>query len=321
MLFLKRGAFLLLLLFFVVPPACSQTSNRLLEECRLSWYRYDASLPLNPVIKPLDTASTGVRYLLTYSSIHNQQVPAILALPKQGKPPYPVVLVMHGAGGNKDSSYIKASAEMLNGIGCAALSIDALYCGDRKRPGFSGDIFLPNSFTARDAWVQTVVDLRRAIDYLQTRPDIDKRRIGYLGFSMGAMLGAVLGGVDARVRALCLAVPGGGFVTIAKHIASYPLLRAHWPITINPQIMRTIQEVANITDPIHYIGRVAPRPLLILTARYDEVIPPAASQALIQAAHNDKNLQVIAVNSGHILNPEVIFTIRDWFEKQFLLSG
>jgi cephalosporin-C deacetylase-like acetyl esterase len=311
----------LLLLAMTITPytyAVSSSAPTFSETCRLAWYQYDTNLPLHPTLKPLDTTSTGIRYTLTYDSIHDQRVTAILALPKQSKAPYPAVIVMHGSGGNKDSSYVKAGAEMLNGIGIAALSIDAQYCGDRKRPERSGDIFLPNSYTARDAWVQTVVDLRRAIDYLQSRPDIAKNRIGYLGFSMGAMLGSVLGGVDRRVAALCLAVPGGGFVQIAEHIAAYPLLRAHWPITINPQVMKIIQSVSQITDPIYYIGRIAPRPMLIFTAKYDEIIPPAASKALIAAARNDKNLRVIEVNSGHILNPEIIFTIRDWFQKHLL---
>lgn len=300
-------------------PVCAiENAASLEQQCRLNWFRYDHDLPLNASLSPLDTTPTGVRYSLTYESVHDQRVTAILAMPLPSKftAPYPAVLLLHGSGGNKDSSYIKASAELLNSVGYAALSIDSQYAGARKRPDRSNDIFLPNSYTERDAWVQTVIDLRRAVDYLQTRKDINSHRLGYLGFSQGAMVGSVFGGVEKRVGVFCLAVPGGALLQVIKHIDRYPVLKAQWPIKITPEVMKIVRNVTQITDPIHYIGGISPRPLFIITAKYDEIIPAESSAALIKAARIDPKLVVKQINSGHILNPEVIFTIREWFQKE-----
>lgn len=285
------------------------------ETARLAWYAYDAALPLNAVLKPMDTSRVSTRYRLDYDSVHDQRVSAIYSLPKGYSGPYPTVLLVHGSGGHKDTSYIKAVGQTLASVGYATLALDTQYHGDRSRPGRGGEIHMPNSFTMRDAWVQSVIDLRRAVDYLQTRPDVDHSRLGYLGFSQGAMLGAVFGGVDMRVGTFCLAVPGGDLMAVIRHIDRYPLLKSYWPTHTTPEMMTTAEAITNITDPIHYIGRIAPRPLFILSAKYDEIIPAEASQAIIAAARSNPNLKVMQIVSGHVLNPTVLFPIRDFFRE------
>ncbi|MDE2127002.1 MAG: alpha/beta fold hydrolase [Armatimonadetes bacterium] len=293
------------------PPATA------IQAMRLSLYAYDASLPLNATLKPMDATATHTRYLLSYDSVHDQRVPAILSLPVGFVAPWPAVILLHGSGGNKDSSYIQWAAEMLNREGYAALSIDTQYCGDRRKPGVSGNVYMPDSYRMRDAWVQTVVDLRRAVDYLDSRSDIAPKHIGFLGFSQGAMLGAVFGGVDRRVSCVCLAVPGGGFVNVVKHIDRYPLLKSYWPEKATPSVMRKVEMIAGVTDPIHYIGRIAPRPLMMIVANQDQVIPPESSAALVAAADSHGHADVERWQSGHILNPNALFDIRAFFEKQF----
>jgi dienelactone hydrolase len=296
--------------FTLPPPADAH------EAARLAWYDYDANLPLNAELKPLDKTRTSIRYRLDYDSVHDQRVPAILAVPNHFSAPYPAVILVHGSGGSKNTDYIRYLSETLTGQGYVALSIDTQYHGDRKRPGRNGEIHMPDSFTMRDAWVQSVIDVRRAVDYLESRDDIDHARIGYLGFSQGGMLGSVVGGVEGRIAAFCLAVPGGGLLDIVRHIDQYPVLKAHWPVKVTPQVMQTIEEVTDVTDPIYYVGRINPRPLLILVATDDEIIPPAASEALIKAAHATPD-QVKRIVSSHVLNPMVLFPIRDFFIAHF----
>lgn len=48
----------------------------------------------------------------------------------------------------------------------------------------------------RDIYIQTVVDLRRGVDLLLSRSDVDPKRIGFLGYSFGAHAGAILAGVE-----------------------------------------------------------------------------------------------------------------------------
>ena len=295
----------------------AQSSTPSADEWRLAFFAYDQKLPLNPTLKPLDSNAVRTRYSLAFDSVHDQRVTTILALPKQFPAPYPTILLVHGSGGDKNTSYIQWISESLTSQGYATLSVDSQYHGDRARPGRSGEIHMPDSYTMRDAWVQSVIDLRRAVDYLETRQDVEKSKIGYVGFSQGGMLGAVFGGVEPRVAAFCLAVPGGGLVNLVKNIDRYPVLKAHWPITITPEVLQRVEEIANVTDPIHYVGRIAPRPFLIIVAKHDEIIPPEASAALLEAAHAKEPEQVKRWASGHILHPGAVFDIRDFFVTHF----
>lgn len=306
------------LLATALTPSYADTKPQqlsLTQYMRRQWYNYDHSLPLHAQVVPFDTLPSAKRYTVTYTSTHDQRVAGILALPIHGKSPFPCILLMHGSGGSKDTSYIKTSSIALTQLGYATFSIDAQYCGARKLPGRNGDIFLPDSYTSRDAWVQTVVDLRRAVDYLQTRQDINGKHIGFLGFSMGAMLGSVFGGVEKRISVFCLAVPGGALEQVVKHLKDYPFLEQHWPVALTPNIMRIVHNVTEITDPVHFVGLISPRPLFIITAKYDQVIPPESSRAFVKAARVDPNLTVQQIDASHVLNPMIIFTIRAWFMK------
>lgn len=296
---------------FTLPPPTDPA-----DALRIAFYQYDRSLPLEEKLSIHDRTSARVRYSLAYDSAHDQRVTALLAVPdsKRFAPPYPAVILVHGSGGHKNTQYIAAASEMLTALGYATLSIDTQYHGDRARPKRSGDIHMPNMFTMRDAWVQSVIDMRRAVDYLESRPDIDRSKIGYLGFSQGGMLGSVLGGVESRISCFCLAVPGAGLLNIVKNIDRYPLIRKNWPVTVTPEVLKTMEEIVNVTDPIYFVGRILPRPLLIIVAKHDEIIPPEASQALIAAAHASERENVRRWESGHVLNPNAMFDVRNFFQ-------
>jgi dienelactone hydrolase len=60
----------------------------------------------------------------------------------------------------------------------------------------------------RELVIQRTKDVRRAVDYLESRPDIDAGRLAFFGLSLGANYGPVVGAVEARFRTLVL-VSGG----------------------------------------------------------------------------------------------------------------
>jgi len=292
---------------FKLPPPADNA-----EALRRAFYAYDSDLPLNATVKKLDETNIRIRYRLDYDSAHDQRVAAIISIPKNATGPMPAILLMHGSGGDKDVNYIHAMSDAMANRGFVTLSIDAQYRGDRVKQGRVNDI-KPDSYTWRDAWVQTVIDLRRAVDYLETRPEVDKKRIGYLGVSMGGILGGILGGVEERVACFALVVPGGGFVELAKNVDKFPNLKAHWPIVVTPEVLKRVEDIANVADPIYFVGRILPRPLLIVVGKHDELIPPEASAAFVTASHADEATQVRRVESGHIPPFPIIFPIREYF--------
>lgn len=270
------------------------------DDIRLALYDIDHSIPLEAVVQPappLKNETTRLkelrtRHLVRFVSACDQRVPCILAIPKKRSPRAPAVILLAGSGGHKDTDYVRITSDMLNTMGIITLSMDAQYHGDRARKGRSGDIHFIQNVTNRDAWVQTVRDLRRCVDYLLSRKDVDPERIGFVGFSQGAMLGATFLGVEPRVKAACLAVPGAGFVEWARRLG------------IASGDTRSLEIGAAMTDPIHFIRRFSPRPLLILAARKDELIPASATEALVGAA--GPGHRVIWYHSGHVLPPNAL---------------
>jgi dienelactone hydrolase len=287
--------------------AMAQAQPPTAESLRLAVYNYDSSLALQPELKLLpdrleSQSALRTRWHLAYDSVHDQRVTAILTIPKKFAAPFPAVILLAGSGGHKDTDYVRIASDLMSTLGYATLSIDAQYHGERSRPGRSGDIHLINSSTNRDAWIQTVIDLRRAVDYLQSRDDIDKSKIGYLGFSQGGMIGGTFIGVEPRIVAACLAIPGGGFLEWGPKVGL-------WKET-TPEL----EANAALTDPIYFIGRFGSRPLLMLSAKRDELIPKYATDALFSAAKDPK--EIVWFDSGHVLPPTALITnVKGFFAK------
>ncbi len=281
------------------------------QALRLALYDYDTKLPLEatlgpaPAVKnePPKLKALRSRDLVKFTSANDQRVTGILALPLSGPKPRGVVILLAGSGGHKDTDYVRLASDMFNSMGLATLSIDAQYHGDRARKGRSGDIHLIHDPTSRDAWIQTVRDLRRSVDYLCSRADVDPSRIGFLGFSQGAMIGGTFIGVEPRIKAACLAVGGAGFVEWAAETGLAPAAASE-----------RLRLGALMTDPIYFVGRFAPKPLLLLAARKDELIPASATERLAGAAGEGKKL--IWYNTGHVLAPNAILVdARGFFEQ------
>jgi poly(3-hydroxybutyrate) depolymerase len=140
-----------------------------------------------------------------------ERVPVLVIRPKleMGDPvKRPVMILLHGTGGNKEGMrpYLDAFAKE----GFVAVAIDARYHGDRA-DGKKGSERYVGAIT--DAWTaahsgkphehpwfyDTCWDLWRLIDYLETRPDVDASRIGMLGISMGGIQTWLAASVDDRV--------------------------------------------------------------------------------------------------------------------------
>ena len=131
-------------------------------------------------------------------------------------------------------------------------------------------------------------DLGRTIDYIGTRNDLDHKRIGYVGFSWGAALGAILPAVEERIKTVILV--GGGF-----------------------EFQKTRPEV----DAINFAPRVR-QPVLMVNGRYDHFFPVDSSQEpmfrLLGAPGKDKR-RVISESSHVPPNELLIKEMLDWLDR------
>jgi pimeloyl-ACP methyl ester carboxylesterase len=59
--------------------------------------------------------------------------------------------------------------------------------------------------------IDQTIEVRRAIDLLLLQPEVDPKRVGYVGHDYGAMYGSIVAGHDKRVKAYVLIAGMGNF--------------------------------------------------------------------------------------------------------------
>ncbi len=203
-------------------------------------------------------------------------VPGRLDLPPSAHGALPLVLVQHGAGSSKDDPILTPVVTPWVERGAAVARIDLPLHGERRDPKLSARVLAavapgasPSALDQQlwtDLHEQVVADLRRTVAALSARPEIDPGRIGFVGFSLGAMLGAAFCAAEPQIRAIALALGGAG-------IAPAPF------------------------DPLDAVARISPRPLLLVNTRGDERVPAERAEALHAAAREPK--EVAWYEGGH----------------------
>lgn len=262
-----------------------------ISEIMDEFFAYDKDLPLEAVERKMETgADEPTCFHVTFTSARDERVPALLTLPKDGSPAYPVILILHGVFGHKTSpNQIKRSDALVAG-GHATLRIDGQYRGERESASrIAIGMQAQHCYRNRDAMIQTAVDLMRGVDYLSARDDIDMGRIGFAGFSMGGAIGAIFCALEPRVKAAALAITGGNFDKLNIRAGS-------------ESSRERVRRAYRIVDPARYVCRIAPRPLLMINAAKDEIVPKTATEALYEAARDPK--RIVWYDCGHTSLPD-----------------
>src|SRR5688572_27649819 len=170
-------------------------------------YPTAADAPLDATETVVAATDTYTLYRVEFNGIaKGSRVPANLYVPKQPqfKPPYPAILLQYGTGGNKNTNYIVAIGKLAVAKGMVVLTIDSPGRGERKGKEPPRTIFNGN-------FLQYLGDYSRATDFLSSRPDVDKNRLGYVGISWGAITGVTYAAHDARIKVVASLVGGGNF--------------------------------------------------------------------------------------------------------------
>jgi dienelactone hydrolase len=274
-------------------------------------YDYDAQQPLNAKVVSTSMQGTTTVEDIAFDSINGERVPGILIRPASTKP-LPVLLGLHGLGGSKNDIANIAPMLSMFGVQVAVLALDAQYHGARKVEGH--ELLSRDLEGSKKAFIQSVVDYRRALDYLDTRPEFDPDRVGLVGMSMGGMMGTILTALEPRIKTAVLAVPAADWVTLAKESAS-PValqLRDDNPNFDFEQFRRTLDPV----DPLHFAPRLAGKPILLLHANSDEIIPRHCAELLDKYAQGEP-VEVQWYESGHLLPPqEAGLKILTWVQAR-----
>jgi predicted esterase len=222
---------------------------------------------------------------LTFRSVLGGRVPAYLVEPK-GSGPFGGVVFQHGRLGNR--SQFLGEARQLRAHGIASLLLDAPWARPHGRRILTGRT--SDALTLR----QTVVDERRGLDLLAARPEIDPRRLGVMGFSLGAVASAALLGVDHGIRCGVLASAGQRLAPLLAHFGGARYLRT-----------------LSAFDPIRWIGGATAR-LLIQNGRSDRDFPPY--DALARWTEGTVPSVRVMYDAGHTLNLRAVHDRERWLE-------
>ena len=138
---------------------------------------------------------------ITYDAAYdNERITAYLYLPKNAEPPYQTVILEPGAGAfqNKPSQTCLSEGQLPFVIKSGRAVLLPIYKATYER-SFPTGVPVGDSIAYRDMVVMMSKDLRRSIDYLETRDDIDSEKLAYLGVSWGGGFGPVLMATEARL--------------------------------------------------------------------------------------------------------------------------
>jgi hypothetical protein len=152
---------------------------------------------------------------------------------------------------------------------------------------------------------QSVLDNKRVVDWIVTRPEYDAKRIGALGTSMGSFKATFLVAVDPRIKAAVLGLTGGDFPYIAAYskegawhhrgltrrreayISEHHLTKAQFRQGLEKEIR---------WDPNAVAPSVDPQKVLMIIALWDTVVPTRTGKELRRLMHRPETLFVV---SGH----------------------
>jgi pimeloyl-ACP methyl ester carboxylesterase len=260
----------------------------------------------------------------------------------------PAFIVLHGFGSTRHAGNVKGPCAILDRLGYVCMRFDMPGCGDSE--GARGRLICMDQ-------VQAASD---ALTALARHPNVDGRRIGILGSSFGAAVAVYCGGVDTRVAAV-ISASGWGHgerkfrrqhptpEAYAKFTAMLaegkahrartgaPLMVPRYDIVPIPEHLRahvlpgSIQMFEADTAQSMFdfrandvIGRIAPRPVLLLHSSDDHVTPVEQSIELFAHARQPTELHLFA-DTDHFMfaegNTRVHAVVQNWLAQYFPVSA
>ncbi len=259
-----------------------------------------------------------------------EEVPALLLIPAKHQARAPGLLYIHWHGGMYDLGKEQlltgvpvqpAYAPVLAEKGIVTLAIDSWCFGERKRAadGHTGeeDTFKLMLWRGQVLFGMMLFDELRALDYLASRPEVDPRRLGVFGMSMGATKAWWLAALDPRVRT-CIDVC---CLTDFEELIRSHGLKEHGIYYYVPRLLQHFQ-----TAQINAL--IAPRPRLSLNGRLDALTPPAGVEKvrdhllpLYRRLGREQDCDIRLFDCAHGELPEMRARILDWLDEYLVRPG
>lgn len=163
-----------------------------------------------------------------------------------------------------------------------------------------------------------LADLRAAIAYLAASPGVDG--VWLCGFSAGGALALCAAAEDAQVRGVAAFSAQADFgdraLDARRFVAQARSVGVIRDPAFPPDLGAWARELREIR-PLGAVGKIPPRPLLLVHGSNDEVVPLLDARALADAAEGDVELRVLAGASHRLrYDPRAIALLLGWLARQ-----
>lgn len=236
-------------------------------------FDYDASIPFDVKVVA-ETQQEGATVVDLSYAAHDPgfstptggRTLAYLVKPAQGEGPFAGVIYVHWLGQSNSTrkQYLDEAIAMAK-HGVVSLLPQGYFpwmaypSGDeRDRPLVTGQL----------------IELRRAVDFLLSQPNVDPQRLGYVGHDYGANYGGILAGVDHRLKTFVL-------------IAGVPDFIQYIGLLFSP--MKNM-EGSDFFDPDKYVAQAAPASIFFQFGTKDKYIPQEMGTQFYEAASEPKKI-------------------------------
>ncbi len=230
--------------------------------------------------------------IVAIQSSQGQWTPAYVLTPKGANKPRPALVAIHGHGGNfqwgKSKVTAKRSGNPTYGYGIRLVRQgyvvlapdlpgfeDRSFVGTVRQGPWNSDVerLLFGNLLLKGATLLgwNLLELSLAVDYLETRDDVDKEKIGVIGHSMGGTLAPLLALFDKRVRAIAASCGVGTWET---------MLSRHVIHNFSLYVPGLLQQVADL-DVL--LAALAPTPFIIIAGDQDDNFPGTGVRQVAEA--------------------------------------
>lgn len=286
-------------MLLLVLPGLAQTPRRG-SGVDPRFYDYDAQTPFAATETPLRTEDGIKISVVTYPSpvktpyAANNLVTAYLFLPS-GPGPHPVMLVEHEWLPKTLDTEFRMCLRMARSRVAAFLIVQP-YALMRRPTGHANnaELITGNVPLMLNSVRQMVLDGRRGMDWLQARPNIDPKKMGVSGISLGAIFAPLVAGADPRARVV-LTIVGGADV-------SDIMWDSLFAYGMKPEMIgrgydyESLKKAMAPIESTNWLHDRDPRDAILFNSRYDVLVARKQAQHLARALGG---APIVWVNSGH----------------------
>ena len=201
-----------------------------------------------------------------FPELKNKYAKAYHYAPKDQSRKYPCLILYPPTGG--PNSFIKKFAAKFADEGYTVMAFQRRerFFDNKKPLEYNANLFR-----------QTVIDVRRGIDFLETKPYADTSRVGIMGISLGGVISLLATEADPRIRSTVTVVAAGDMPEILATSGFNRIRKLRKTLTKKydldrEKLVALAEKELSPIDPITYADRIDPQRLLMINASMDDIV-------------------------------------------------